>query len=1218
MKQSKRILAYSALALVVMLAAFGAIAFDTSNVAYAQGPVPAAPTLTAEASGATTIDLSWNDVDDAARYELWAWDSVDEWRQLGGATLTGTSYSHPDLTSGTTYYYQIRAVNSDGAAGGWSDRVNEVAGDMGPDEPVLTATAGYQQIRVSWPAVTGATRYELWAWDGNWERLDGGSADPLIANSYVHTGLTTGRTYYYQGRAVDSAGVMSAWSAQVSATVLSAPNISAPTSFNAARGDEQVTLTWSAPSRLAGLTIAKYQYRYVEDGGTFADSWTDVVGALTATQSGLTNGTEYDFEIQAVSTTGALGDTASDSATPSTVPGAPTLSAVGYYRYIVLEWTAPADNGGAAISTYRIERENDDGTWSRRTTVPAGTVTWRDNSGLSDGKEYTYRIFAINVAGDSDWTSASAIALANPAQEPAAPIGVQGVAGAGMVTLSWDPPAFNGGAQILGYEYQYKETTDGSYGSWKDVGLETEDVEVPSLTPMTGYTFAVRARNSVGRGAAAESANVIPDATVPTAEPRLSIERAADTSDGDDQFRLEWNALGNTEDGDGDDTTNVINNYDLQWKSTPGYVNADGTLDTSDWPDDEATDSHAQVLEDGDAPSGKYSVLHDDILSGTPLIPGATFYYRVRAVSPAGDGDWSNEVSMTTPPNLAGQPTAQLAVPAGTGAIKVSWTAPDSGGTTITSYELQVRTGVPDEADPSIADFEMDTTTTITNLPGDREEYTHKGIRAGVAYYYRVRAVNVAGNGMWSAITAEAEPSPAVPGTPGPPTISSGPTVAANATSYTLVWAAPDDRGTLPITGYEVQYQRDDDGDVDEWNDATVVEFNTPTTTSHEHKNIEGGSVYEYRVRAVNGHGPGQWQTAAHRVTAEVRAPSAPVLTATATGTDEIRLEWTIPESNGTTIDGYELLQWNGNTFGTDDLLDEASESADTTLFTVSDLTAGTEYFFVVRAESAQGLEGLWSTGEAALVNGADPDDGATSETTMMSVPSQPMLTVPDSGVNLPPTTDTITVTWTAPTNGGSDITSYEVRKWDSATQKWVHEANVAAEADEDEDTNYTSADEDLEAYTLYYYILRASNGAGAGPWSEPVSGRTAAGAPDAPVLTAHTATSSSIRLSWTTPDANGSTITGYELERWNDDDSAWGDVNGFVETNTLTEYTDPGPTDGLAAGTKYFYRIRATATQLPSGDAPSAWSGQAILRMIQQQARRLHSLPVLVQMHRS
>ena len=89
MKQSNRILAYSALALVVMLAAFGAIAFDTSNVAYAQqGPVPVAPTLTAQATGADTIDLSWNDVDDAVSYDLWAWDSVDR--------MATTRRRHPD------------------------------------------------------------------------------------------------------------------------------------------------------------------------------------------------------------------------------------------------------------------------------------------------------------------------------------------------------------------------------------------------------------------------------------------------------------------------------------------------------------------------------------------------------------------------------------------------------------------------------------------------------------------------------------------------------------------------------------------------------------------------------------------------------------------------------------------------------------------------------------------------------------------------------------------------------------------------------------------------------------------------------------------------------------------------------------------------------------------------------------------------------------------
>ena len=358
MKQSNRILAYSALALLVMLAAFGAIAFDTSNVAYAQsGTVPVAPTLTAQASGADTINLSWNDVDDAVSYDLWAWDSDTEWQQLGGGTLTGTSYSHSPLTSGTTYYYQIRAFNSDGDPSGWSDRVNEVAGDMVPDEPVLTATAGYQQITVSWPAVDGATRYELWAWLGSWTQVDGGA---LTATSYVHDGLTVGRTYYFQGRAVNSAGVMSAWSAQVDATVLSAPNIGAP-SLTATRGDGQVTLTWSAPSNLAGQTIASYEYRNVTDGG----AWTNVGNVLTATVTGLTNGTAYAFEVRAVSTTDARGSMASDSATPSGLPGVPTsFTASATHNSVTLSWGAPAEDGGTQVSSYRIEFLNAQSVWN--------------------------------------------------------------------------------------------------------------------------------------------------------------------------------------------------------------------------------------------------------------------------------------------------------------------------------------------------------------------------------------------------------------------------------------------------------------------------------------------------------------------------------------------------------------------------------------------------------------------------------------------------------------------------------------------------------------------------------------------------------------------------------------------------------------------------------------------------------------------------------------
>ena len=332
------------------------------------------------------------------------WDSENEWQQIGGNSLTGTTYSHPGLTEGTTYYYQIRAITAEGTNYGWSTRVNEVAG-MAPDPPVLTATPGYLQNEISWPAVTGAVSYELWAWDGAWTQLlDNGAA--ITGTSYTHTGLTA-RTYYYQGRAVDSEGTMSAWSAQVSAAALSSPTIAAP-ALTATRGNGVVTLSWTAATASSGQTIARYEYRYAASSANLPDTWTNVGNVLTVDVTSLTNGTTYNFELRAISSTGATSFAASDSATPSTVPDAPTLTATAGYQHIVLSWTAPSDNG-AAITSYRIERENDDGSWTSTggNTLPGTVLTWSPG-GLTNATEYTYRIFAVNVAGDSDWTSASA------------------------------------------------------------------------------------------------------------------------------------------------------------------------------------------------------------------------------------------------------------------------------------------------------------------------------------------------------------------------------------------------------------------------------------------------------------------------------------------------------------------------------------------------------------------------------------------------------------------------------------------------------------------------------------------------------------------------------------------------------------------------------------------------------------------------------------------
>ena len=57
-------------------------------------------------------------------------------------------------------------------------------------------------------------------------------------------------------------------------------------------------------------------------------------------------------------------------------------------------------------------------------------------------------------------------------------------------------------------------------------------------------------------------------------------------------------------------------------------------------------------------------------------------------------------------------------------------------------------------------------------------------------------------------------------------------------------------------------------------------------------------------------------------------------------------------------------------------------------------------------------------------------------------------------------------------------------------------EASVAADV-------LTYTDEDLEPGKTYYYILRAVNAVGPGPWTAFQSATAAAGVPDAPVLTA-------------------------------------------------------------------------------------------------------------------
>ena len=171
----------------------------------------------AAAAEAGAVELSWEAVTGAVRYELWTWTSEEGWQQIGGDNLTATAFRHDGLAAGTTYFYTVRTINSAGEMSAWSEYVSATV-QSGLAAPRIEVTTSADAVELSWEAVTGAVRYELWTWtsEEGWQQIGG---DNLTATAFRHDGLAAGTTYFYTAHTINSTGETSAWSEYVSATV---------------------------------------------------------------------------------------------------------------------------------------------------------------------------------------------------------------------------------------------------------------------------------------------------------------------------------------------------------------------------------------------------------------------------------------------------------------------------------------------------------------------------------------------------------------------------------------------------------------------------------------------------------------------------------------------------------------------------------------------------------------------------------------------------------------------------------------------------------------------------------------------------------------------------------------------------------------------------------------------------------------------------------------
>jgi hypothetical protein len=408
-----------------------------------------------------------------------------------GSSNTSVSSGLTGLTPNTLYHYRLKTSNCGGAFDG-----NDLtfATSTVPGAPTIgTATKGNAQATVIFtaPVSDGGSVITGYTAISNPGGITGtGSASPITV-----TGLTNGTAYTLTVTATNANGTGPASFASNSVIPSTVPG--APTSISATKGNDQATVSFTAPVSDGGSAITGYTV--TSNPGGFSGTGT----GSPITVTGLTNGTSYSFTVTASNVNGSgPSSTASNSVIPSTVPGAPTIgTATAGNAQATVTFTAPVSDGSSAITGYTA-------TSSPGGLTGTGSASPITVTGLTNGTAYTFTVTVTNANGTGQASSTSN--SVTPLSVPDAPTIGTATKGNAEATVTFTAPASNGGSAITGY------TATSNPGGLTGTA-STSPITVTGLINGTVYTFTVTATNALGTGQVSSASNSVTPSTVPDA-----------------------------------------------------------------------------------------------------------------------------------------------------------------------------------------------------------------------------------------------------------------------------------------------------------------------------------------------------------------------------------------------------------------------------------------------------------------------------------------------------------------------------------------------------------------------------------------------------------------------------------------------------------------------------------------------------------------------------
>ncbi|CAB4323800.1 MAG: hypothetical protein F2520_07705 [Actinobacteria bacterium] len=707
-------------------------------------------------SGAGSVRISWSAPPTTASVSVTGYTVLSTPGDFTCSTTTELTCVVSGLTNGVSYTFVVTATASDSRQTP-SFASAAVVPARAPDAPTaVSGTVSGSSVLVQWaePSDNGGSAVTSYTVTSS----PGSRSCTTAALNCLVSGLTLGTTYTFTVVASNLAGRSVPSSATVGVVPMSAPN--APTAVRGVSGAASVTVSW-APALSNGSGVTGYT---VESSPKSAGCVTGG-NATTCVVSGLANGVSYTFTVRA---TNAVGDSrpgvGAAAIVPASVPDAPTavagsISGVGS---VSVSWSAPLDNGGSVVTRYSVVAFP-----GGRTCTTTGATTCVV-SGLTSAVNYTFRVSATNRVGTGAASlHSSAIA---PVSASSAPLRVAAVFARSSATVSWNPPANNGGSVITLY------TVTSNVGDLSCTS-ETTSCVVSDLAPGVSYSFTVVATTASGAGAASSSSNsgvVYAQAGAPLAvaaaagssTATVSWSRPADSilissytvsaspggrtcsisvrSDAvggsctvagltaGTSYRFTVVAADQGGSGIPSAETSTVVPYTFASAvtgvtSTAGYQAA--TVSWSELVDGSASGWSPVISYRVTSTVGGFTCSTSSTSCDiTGLVAGTAYSFRVRAVTAAGQGAESVATVSVTPYTVPGSPTSVTIEIQGNLAF-VSWVAPVlDGGRSILSYTVTASSGdsctttSPAELtceisgiDPDFTDF----TIVATNIAGD-------------------------------------------------------------------------------------------------------------------------------------------------------------------------------------------------------------------------------------------------------------------------------------------------------------------------------------------------------------------------------------------------------------------------------------------------------------------------------------------------------------------